>query len=140
MSVEPCCLATAIGSLPHKDPQQAVKVVLRSIPNAPIWPQLPAFGLNEQMEIQYSEGIPARGPRSAKRAACTSTPPATPAAIWPSFTKSSAPTTVEAFRITPEFSKGIYAMEAALKAAGGNASFREGADHRPAQRRPQHRR
>ena len=58
MSFEPCCLATAIGSLPHKDPQQAVQVVLRSIPDAPIWPQLPAYGLNEQMEIQYSEGIP----------------------------------------------------------------------------------
>ncbi len=29
MSFEPCCLATAIGSLPHKDPQQAVRVVLR---------------------------------------------------------------------------------------------------------------
>ena len=36
MSFQPCCLATAIGSLPHKDPQQAVQVVLRAIPNAPI--------------------------------------------------------------------------------------------------------
>ena len=35
MSFEPCCLATAIGSLPHKDPQQAVEVVLQNIPNAP---------------------------------------------------------------------------------------------------------
>ncbi len=32
MSFEPNCLATAIGSLPHEDPQQAVDVVLRSIP------------------------------------------------------------------------------------------------------------
>ncbi len=58
MSFEPSCLATAIGSLPHKDPAQAVKVVLENIPNAPIWPQLPANGLHEQMEIQYSEGMP----------------------------------------------------------------------------------
>ncbi len=58
MSFEPRCLATAIGSLPHADAQRAVEVVLSSIPDAPIWPQLPANGLNEQMEVQYSEGIP----------------------------------------------------------------------------------
>ena len=39
-------------------PQDAVRVVLDSIPDAPIWPQLPANGMNEQMEIQYSEGMP----------------------------------------------------------------------------------
>ena len=38
--------------------QDAVRVVLDSIPDAPIWPQLPANGMNEQMEIQYSEGLP----------------------------------------------------------------------------------
>ncbi|MFC1641967.1 hypothetical protein ACFL5O_04660 [Myxococcota bacterium] len=58
MSFEPQCLTTAIGSLPHADPKRAVEVVLDSIPDAPIWPQLPANGLNEQMEVQYSEGIP----------------------------------------------------------------------------------
>ena len=38
--------------------EDAVRVVLASIPDAPIWPQLPANGMNEQMEIQYSEGMP----------------------------------------------------------------------------------
>ena len=51
-------LATAIGSLPLNDPAKAVEVVLASIPEAPIWPQLPRLGIQEQMEIQYSEGIP----------------------------------------------------------------------------------
>ena len=46
------------AACPHADPQEAVKVVLASIPDAPIWPQLPANGINEQMEVQYSEGIP----------------------------------------------------------------------------------
>jgi hypothetical protein len=59
VNIKPKFLATAIGSLPHGDPAVAVDVVLKSIPDAPIWPQLPATGLTEQMEIQYSEGMPA---------------------------------------------------------------------------------
>ena len=58
MSFTPKCLATAIGSLPHAKAEDAVRVVLSNIPDAPIWPQLPANGMNEQMEIQYSEGLP----------------------------------------------------------------------------------
>jgi hypothetical protein len=58
MSFTPKFLATAVGSLPYTDPARAVDVVLDSIPEAPIWPQLPRLGMNEQMEVQYSEGIP----------------------------------------------------------------------------------
>ena len=58
MSFNPKFLSTAVGSLPHTDPAKAVDVVLASIPEAPIWPQLPRLGINEQMEVQYSEGIP----------------------------------------------------------------------------------
>jgi len=53
-------MATAIGSMPHRDVQRALDVVLEAIPDAPIWPQLSARGLLEQMEIQYSEGMPRR--------------------------------------------------------------------------------
>ena len=58
MEIKPKCIATAIGSLPHASAAQAVDVVLKSIPDAPIWPQLPKLGMREQMEIQYSEGLP----------------------------------------------------------------------------------
>lgn len=50
-------LSTAIGSMPYDDPKHAVGVSFKSL-DAPIWPQLGAFGLLEQMEIQYSEGVP----------------------------------------------------------------------------------
>lgn len=50
-------MGTAIGSMPYDDPEHAVKVSLDSL-DCPIWPQLGAFGLKEQMEIQYSEGMP----------------------------------------------------------------------------------
>src|ERR1035437_8153641 len=58
MNPKPGFLATAIGSLPHDDPAQAVDVVLANIPEAPNWPQIPRLGLNEHMEVQYSEGMP----------------------------------------------------------------------------------
>ena len=122
MSFDPCCLATAIGSLPHKDPQQAVDVVLRSIPNAPIWPQLPANGLNEQMEIQYSEGIPRVVIDRVKGRMYFDTTGDTSADLAAFYEKFCADD-LEAFKITPEFSKGIYAMEAALKAAGGKRPY-----------------
>jgi hypothetical protein len=122
MSFEPSCLATAIGSLPHKDAQQAVKVVLQSIPNAPIWPQLPANGLNEQMEIQYSEGIPRVIIDRDKGRMYFDTTGDTSADLAAFYEKYCAED-FEAFRITPEFSKGIYAMEEALKAEGGKRPF-----------------
>ena len=50
-------LSTAIGSMPFSDKDYAINVSLDCL-DAPIWPQLSAFGLLEQMEIQYSENIP----------------------------------------------------------------------------------
>lgn len=50
-------LTTAIGSMPFDDPVKAAELSLASL-DAPIWPQLPRLSLLEQMEIQYSEGIP----------------------------------------------------------------------------------
>ncbi|HEY3323911.1 MAG TPA: hypothetical protein VGP72_25895 [Planctomycetota bacterium] len=58
MDIKPRFTATAIGSLPHPDPAKALDVIFAAIPEAPIWPQLSKFGLREQMEIQYSEGLP----------------------------------------------------------------------------------
>ena len=60
MEFKPRFLASAVGSMPHADAARAVNVVLEAIPEAPIWPQLSGRGLNEQMEIQYSEGLPCR--------------------------------------------------------------------------------
>ncbi|MBD3319835.1 MAG: hypothetical protein GF350_01935 [Chitinivibrionales bacterium] len=58
MTIQPAFMGTAIGSVPFSDPDWAVSIALESVPDAPFWPQLPRLGLNEQMEIQYSEGIP----------------------------------------------------------------------------------
>jgi methionine synthase II (cobalamin-independent) len=58
MELQPRCLATAIGSMPHAEPEAALDLVFRTIPDAPVWPQLPKRDLREQMEPQYSEGLP----------------------------------------------------------------------------------
>jgi len=58
MIIKPKFLATAIGSMPFDDPGHAVDLILSKLPAAPHWPQLPRLGLNEQMEIQFSEHMP----------------------------------------------------------------------------------
>lgn len=58
MSHEFACLATGIGSLPLLDPDEAVALALRYLPEAPIWPQLPKRGFQEHMGGQYSEALP----------------------------------------------------------------------------------
>jgi hypothetical protein len=122
MSFLPKCMATAIGSLPHTQPEDAIKVVLTNIPDAPIWPQLPANGMNEQMEVQYSENLPDVVIDREKQRMYIDTTDETFAAIS-TFMEKFAMDEVDYFAITPEFSKGIYAMEAALKAAGASRPF-----------------
>jgi hypothetical protein len=122
MILEPRCIATAIGSLPHSDPQAAVQVVLNAIPDAPIWPQLPASGMNEQMEPQYSEGIPrVVFDRVKDRMYIDST--GDTSGDLAAFYEAYLAEDVDKFQITPEFSKGIYAMEAALEATGVKRPF-----------------
>jgi hypothetical protein len=122
MSFEPRCLATAIGSLPHADAAQAVRIVLNHIPDAPIWPQLPANGLNEQMEVQYSEGMPRVVIDREKERMYIDTSGDTStdlAAFYESYLSEDP----DSFRITEEFSKGIPAMLAALEGAPGPRRF-----------------
>ncbi len=115
-------LATAIGSLPHLDPAKAVDVVLENIPEAPIWPQIPRLGLNEQMEVQYSEGMPNVVIDRAKGRMYfnTSTDYSETFAAFYEAYMAAAEAGVGAgdfssMAISLEFSKGIYALESRLK-------------------------
>jgi len=51
-------LATLIGSFPHDDPNEALDLISRSVPNALLWPQLPKRNWREGLVIQFVEGIP----------------------------------------------------------------------------------
>jgi methionine synthase II (cobalamin-independent) len=122
--MKPRFLSTAIGSMPYDDPKHAVEVSLSS-QDAPIWPQLPAFGLKEQMEIQYSEGIPCAVIDEAKGrmyfdTACDYSDDF--ASFYEAYTMAMDPDEgngdCSSMVISEDFSKGIYALERKLKADG----------------------
>ena len=50
--------ATAIGSLPHKNPQEAVDLIFDEFKEIPFWPQLAGVNRHEDMTVQYIQGIP----------------------------------------------------------------------------------
>ncbi len=56
---KPRCATLAIGTLPHRDPVEAVEFMLRHNPECPSWPQLPLADFREGMYVQYAEGMPA---------------------------------------------------------------------------------
>jgi hypothetical protein len=53
----PGAVATLIGSMPHRDPNHAIELILREIGDVPVWPQLPVYEA-ERMMVQYLEGFP----------------------------------------------------------------------------------
>lgn len=54
----PPFLPTGVGSLPHADPDPAVRLVLKVFRDVPHWPQLPRRGFLENMYIQFAQGLP----------------------------------------------------------------------------------
>lgn len=56
--IEFACLPTAIGSMPHTEPEEACSIVMKYLPAIPAWPQLPKRSPKENMCLQFSEGFP----------------------------------------------------------------------------------
>ncbi len=50
--------ATAIGSYPHENVDDACDLILRTLTEIPCWPQLPKRDMREEMCVQYTEGLP----------------------------------------------------------------------------------
>ncbi len=118
-------MSTAIGSMPYGDPKKAVEVSLSSL-DAPIWPQLGVFGLKEQMEIQYSEGIPCVVIDEDKGRMYFDTSGDYSdafAEFYETYMMAMDPDEgngdVSAMAISEDFSKGIYELERQLEARGG---------------------
>ena len=53
----PQALATGIGSLPHSNPQDALRLIFSTYPEIPFWPQLPRRDFRENMYAQFSENL-----------------------------------------------------------------------------------
>ena len=50
--------STAIGSLPHNNPTEAVQLAFNSFKTCPFWPQLSNVSKSEDMTTQYLQGLP----------------------------------------------------------------------------------
>ncbi len=117
-------LATAIGSMPFEDAKYAVEVSLSKLKNAPIWPQLPQLGVTEQMEVQYSEGMPCAVVDYEKSRLYFDTSVDYSESFAEFYENYMAAVESEdgdfsSMAISDKFSKGLYALEDALKAKGG---------------------
>jgi hypothetical protein len=53
----PECLATGIGSLPFKDPQEALELIFAELPDMPHWPQLPRRSEREHFVHQFLQPL-----------------------------------------------------------------------------------
>lgn len=51
-------MATLIGSMPHDDPREAVRLVMEHLLEAPIWPELPRRSFLEGMVHSHTQGLP----------------------------------------------------------------------------------
>lgn len=114
--------ATGIGSMPFDDPVQAVNFILSTLPEAPHWPQLPKLGMNEQMEVQYAEAMPCLViDREKKRLYFDTAGDYSEAfaQFYETYLLAMDPDEgngdCSAMALTPEFSKGFHALEAALR-------------------------
>ena len=114
-------LSTAIGSMPFDKADYAVEVSLKNL-DAPIWPQLPKLGLLEQMEIQYSEGIPCATIEKEKSRMYFKTDVDYSESFAEFYEKyleaAEGGGSLDFMAITDKYSKGIYALEKAVKAKG----------------------
>ena len=52
------CLPTAIGGMPHTNSDEACSIIMKCLPDIPVWPQLPQRSPKENMIVQFSEGFP----------------------------------------------------------------------------------
>lgn len=58
MTFEAKCKATAIGSVPHKEVDRAIEIIIKSFPEIPFWPQMPNASFRENMYVQFVEDLP----------------------------------------------------------------------------------
>jgi len=123
-------LATGIGSMPFTDPEQAVDVSLTKVANAPFWPQLPQLAFTEQMVNQFCEGIPCIVVDQENKRIYFNTAGDCRnklAEFYKKYDAAMNPQTGDGdcafMKITPEFSRGICAMEKRLQSLGRKLPF-----------------
>ncbi len=99
--------------MPLKDPAAACDFILQTVPEIPFWPQLPNTDYREQMEIQYCEGMPCVVLDDEKRRMYFDLSGDFTSDLE-KFYENVVTENLDYFKISPEFSRGIYEMEEKL--------------------------
>ena len=96
-------LPMAIGSLPHKDAEAAIDLIFKYLPKIPFWPQLPNIDKREGMISQFMEMFPVldANPLPEERLEI--------------FYEKVTNNDIGYFKISEEYSKGLYAFKKRLK-------------------------
>lgn len=113
MVFNPCCLATAIGSFPHRNAGSACRLILENVPEIPCWPQLPKTDFREEMEVQYCESLPGVVLDEEKKRMYFDTNQDLTEALE-KFYEKYMKDDLDFFKISPSFSRGIYEIERQL--------------------------
>ena len=113
MAFKPRCMATGIGSFPYQDASAACELILNSVPEMPLWPQLANIDFREQMEIQFSEGLPCVVLDEAKQRMYFDTSGDSTSELE-KFYENYMLENLEYFKISPDYGRGIYEMEKKL--------------------------
>lgn len=108
-------LATGVGSLPHRNAEEALDLVFKYTPEIPFWPQLPKRDKREGMAIQFMQHI-APIPQSANGDFFG-------AIAYPSqvekrleeFYKRIISQDIDYFQIREDYAKGLYAFKKKLE-------------------------
>jgi len=111
LSLEPFEI-TGIGSLPHRDPEEAVRFVFRYLERIPHWPQLPKRDKKEEMTRQFLEGMP--GIREEEERIWID-PPGDAPEEWERFYQDLQKEDISPFGISPERAMGFYAFLEGLR-------------------------
>jgi methionine synthase II (cobalamin-independent) len=106
-------MATGIGSFPYKDASTACELILNTVPEMPVWPQLANIDFREQMEIQFSEALPCVVLDEAKQRMYFDTS-GDPTSELEKFYENYMSENLEYFKISPDYGRGIYEMEKKL--------------------------
>jgi len=109
MIFNPQGLATGIGSFPDLNTEKACDLILSSLSEIPLWPQLANADYREQMEIQYSEGLPRVILDENKQKMFIDTS-GDPTSELEKFYENVVADNLEFFRISENFGRGIHAM------------------------------
>jgi methionine synthase II (cobalamin-independent) len=113
--------ATGIGSVPYRDPQEAVALILKYVPEIPFWPQLVQLDFREEMVAQGASGLPGLLVDLEDRQVILD-PAASREMALAQFYETLWAGGLEPYALAPEEAQGFFALMAHAT-AGGNGSL-----------------